>query len=296
MTIFKNIITALITPFKAEDAYQIDYQALEKLLAYQLNAGIEAFIINGTTGEAATQTSDELLAVIKFAKKYVGDKASIIAGTGSNNTQTTIKHSMDALKHGADALMIVTPYYNKPTEPGIYQHYVQICMKISAPIMLYNHPGRTGLNLSNQLIAELAKIDNIQAIKDASGDLDKAFALKKTLPQEFAILTGNDSQILPFLCLGGNGAVSVTSNVAPTELVKLQTYCNNNNYQAAKEIHHKLFDLYNNLFLEASPAATKYALEIMNIVSRNVRLPLINLSESAQQIIKQNLKELGHAS
>lgn len=298
--IFTGTGTALSTPFKSDGS--IDFISLEKLIDYQILNNVEALIPCGSTGEGATMSHDEKVSVIKFTIDKVkqanqnGKQIKVIAGTGSNVTSQTIDFSREAQALGADGVLLVSPYYNKPTQAGLIAHYSAIangCPEL--PIVLYNVPGRTGGNIAAETTLELAhKYSNIVAIKEASADIEQCSKIIRDAPSGFALLSGEDSLTLPLIAIGAVGVIAVISNEAPQMFSDMVRYGLCGDFANAKNLHHKLFDLMRANFIETNPAPVKEALTMMNIFAEaNLRLPLVNLSDTNKEKLRNVLNELG---
>ena len=275
---FKGVGTALITPFLNGE---IDYGALDRLIEEQILAGVSALIVGGTTGEAATLTQSERYALYEHSVEQIGGRCSIVLGTGTNDTKMAIEHTKFAASVGASAALVVTPYYNKGTEEGVYLHYMRIAETSDIPIILYNVPTRTGVNLGLHLLEKLADHPNISGLKEASDSVDRLVALaqlRDTLP----LYAGNDSQIYPVLSLGGVGAISVASNIYPKAVGAIfDAYIRGRTAQAL-DIQIKLLPLIRALFLETNPAPLKYAMSKLGKSSGELRLPLFDVRESTK--------------
>ncbi|MDA1475485.1 4-hydroxy-tetrahydrodipicolinate synthase [Bacillus changyiensis] len=274
---FGNIATAMVTPFDKNE--NVDFQKLKKLIGYLIENGTDSLVVAGTTGESPTLSEEEKLALIKYCVKEVNGRIPVIAGTGSNNTAASIRLTKKAEEAGADAVMLVVPYYNKPSQEGMYHHFKAIAEETSLPVMLYNVPGRTVVSLSPETTIRLAKIPNIVAIKEASGDLDGIAKIVAETPEDFAVYSGDDSLTLPALAVGGKGVVSVASHIIGREMQEMITlYLNGDTAQAAL-IHQKLLPLMNGLFAAPNPTPVKTALQLKGLDVGSVRLPLLPLNE-----------------
>ncbi|MFG3796594.1 4-hydroxy-tetrahydrodipicolinate synthase [Bacillus licheniformis] len=274
---FGNIATAMVTPFDKNE--NIDFQKLSKLIDYLLNNGTDSLVVAGTTGESPTLSEEEKVALIQYSVKEAAGRAPIIAGTGSNNTKASIKLTKKAEEAGADAVMLVTPYYNKPSQEGMYRHFRAIAEETSLPVMLYNVPGRTAASLAPETTIRLAEIPNIIAIKEASGDLDAITKIVAETPEDFAVYSGDDSLTLPALSVGARGIVSVASHIIGPEMQEMiKQYTEGNTAQAAL-IHQKLLPLMKGLFAAPNPSPLKTALQLKGLDVGSVRLPLIPLNE-----------------
>lgn len=268
--IFRGVGTALVTPLHKGE---IDYNALERLIERQIEAGVDALVIGGTTGEAATLSDEERYTLYREAKRIINSRVKLILGTGTNDTRTSIRHTKEAEKVGCDGILVVTPYYNKGTTEGLYNHFRKIASSSSLPIMLYNVPSRTGVNLGIDLLERLGEIENIVAIKEASDSTDRLVEIAALIP-EIALYSGNDSQIYPCLSLGGMGVVSVVSNLCPRQTVNLCKQFFAGNIREALKIQHGMLPIIKALFLETNPAPIKYALMKMGLCEGEMRLPM----------------------
>ncbi|AKQ73046.1 dihydrodipicolinate synthase [Bacillus licheniformis WX-02] len=274
---FGNIATAMVTPFDKNE--NIDFQKLSKLIDYLLNNGTDSLVVAGTTGESPTLSEEEKVALIQYSVKEAAGRAPIIAGTGSNNTKASIKLTKKAEEAGADAVMLVTPYYNKPSQEGMYRHFRAIAEETSLPVMLYNVPGRTAASLAPETTIRLAEIPNIIAIKEASGDLDAITKIVAETPEDFAVYSGDDSLTLPALSVGARGIVSVASHIIGPEMQEMIKHYTEGNTAQAALIHQKLLPLMKGLFAAPNPSPLKTALQLKGLDVGSVRLPLIPLNE-----------------
>lgn len=287
--IFKGCGTAIATPFNKNG---INYKAFKKLIEDQISNNIDAIIVCGTTGESSTMTTKEKKDLIKFTVDTVDKRVPVIAGTGSNNTAQTIELSKYAENCGANGLLIVTPYYNKTTQKGLITHYTEISNNTTLPIILYNVPGRTGLNILPETCLELSKLPNIVAIKEASGNISQVAKIASLCGNNLNIYSGNDDQIIPILSLGGIGVISVLSNIAPQYTHDMVINYLNGNIKKACTLQLNYIDLINSLFCEVNPIPIKKALNLMGYNFGNPRLPLIELSKKNTQILKEKMIEL----
>lgn len=274
---FGNIATAMVTPFDKNE--NIDFQKLSKLIDYLLNNGTDSLVVAGTTGESPTLSEEEKIALIQYSVKEAAGRAPIIAGTGSNNTKASIKLTKKAEEAGADAVMLVTPYYNKPSQEGMYRHFRAIAEETSLPVMLYNVPGRTAASLAPETTIRLAEIPNIIAIKEASGDLDAITKIVAETPEDFAVYSGDDSLTLPAWSVGARGIVSVASHIIGPEMQEMIKHYTEGNTAQAALIHQKLLPLMKGLFAAPNPSPLKTALQLKGLDVGSVRLPLIPLNE-----------------
>lgn len=286
--IFKGCGTAIITPFTEEG---VNFEELKKILEDQIANKVDAIIVCGTTGESSTMTQKEREETIKFAVNTVAKRVPVIAGTGGNCTKTVIEMTKVAEKIGVDGVLIVTPYYNKTTQAGLIKHYTEIAKATSLPIILYNVPGRTGVNILPKTCLELCKIQNIVAIKEASGNLSQVAEIKSLCGDELAIYSGNDDQILPVLSVGGIGVISVLSNIYPEFTHNIVENFFDKNIDEAIQAQINAIQLIKALFSEVNPIPVKAA---MNMVGYNVgipRLPLVEMSEDGKKVLEKELKK-----
>ena len=287
---FKGSNVALITPMFDDGA--VDYDSLNNLIDFHIEAGTSSIVSVGTTGESATVGVKEHLKIINHTIQYAARRIPIIAGTGANSTSEAIELTQEAKNLGADACLLVTPYYNKPTQEGLFQHFKLIAESVDIDQILYNVPGRTAVDMSVETTARLSEISNIIGIKDATGDLEVIKALVKRCPEDFLLLTGDDATAVDFLLLGGHGGISVTANVTPKELQKVYMAAIAGNADLARKANEGLTSLHQNLFVEANPIPVKWALYKMGMCSKGIRLPLLELSTEFRSVIENDLKEL----
>lgn len=273
---FEGSLTAIVTPFIND---KVDEASLRQLVDFQINNGTGGIVPCGTTGESATLTYEEHCEVIDIVIDQVQGKVPIIAGTGSNSTHETIYFTKHAKIAGADAALIITPYYNKPTQKGLYEHFKEVASKVDIPIIVYNVPGRTACNILPETVVALSKIDNIVGVKEASLSLDQAAAIIRDTDDDFTLLSGEDSLTYPLLCLGAKGVISVASNVVPDKMALLCKHALSGNFLEAKRIHYELFDLFKALFYETNPIPVKKAVYLMGLINNEIRLPLVALSD-----------------
>ncbi len=285
---FEGVIPALVTPFRED--FSVDYEGIARNLDY-LEKHVDALVPAGTTGEAATLSYEEHVDVVRYVAET--SKLPVIGGAGSNSTREAIWLAKEVEKAGAEAAMLVTPYYNKPNQEGLYEHYKTVASEVSIPIIIYNVPSRTAVNTTPQLVAKLAEIDNIIGIKEASGNLKQiSEIIRLTKDKNFIVLSGDDFLTLPILCLGGKGVISVAANVAPHLMKELYNAFKSGDIAKASEIHHKLTPLFNVLFIDTNPIPVKKALELMGLAAGKPRLPLIELSEEKTEKLREVLKSL----
>lgn len=284
---FTGVCTALVTPFLGN---RINYPMLEQLLKRQIDAGIEAVVIAGTTGESATLTDEEKLELFRKAKKYAGDSCKIIGGTGSNSTEHTVELSKAAEETGVDGLLLVSPYYNKATSVGLFSHYMAVAHAVSLPIILYNVPSRTGVDIPISVYQRLSKLPNIVGIKEASTDITKITKIIRECGNDLALWSGNDDLITPVMSLGGCGVISVLSNVLPVETQALAKAALAGDFDTAAALQLELQPLIELLFCEVNPIPVKEAMKIIGFDCGNCRLPLTSLSHDNKLKLEQLLK------
>ena len=273
-----EIITAMVTPFKED--LSIDYAALEKLINHLIETGTDAILVAGTTGETPTLTHEEEAELFLFVKKVVAGRVKVILNAGSNATHTAVESAKKAQELGADAILAVVPYYNKPSQKGIYEHFAAIASAVNLPVILYNIPGRTGVNMQPATVAKLAnEFKNIVAVKQSNADLDLISDMKLLCPKDFVIYSGDDSLTLPMMSLGAYGVISVASHIVGKQMKKLISDFKSGKVEAATEEHLKLYPLFRKLFFAPNPVPVKAALAKMGIVKEFVRKPLVVLDE-----------------
>ena len=286
---FRGTFTALVTPFGKGD---VDLAALEKLVEAQIAAGITGLVAVGTTGESPTLTHDEKEEVITHVVEVTRGHAKVLAGTGSNSTRDSVEMTKFAEKTGAAGALLVAPYYNKPSQEGLFRHFKAIAEATSLPIMLYNIPGRCSVDILPETVVRLAEAcRNIVCIKEASGSVERVGELRRRLPDEFTILSGDDSLTLPFMSVGAAGVVSVATNLFPAEVCALVRACEAGDLKTAAELHRKLLPLFKVLFIEPNPVPVKTALGWRGVMSNEVRLPLCEMSEANQARLRRTLEE-----
>lgn len=290
--IFKGCATALVTPFTKENT--VDFDQLRKLIDFQILEGVDALIICGTTGESATLSLEERKEIIKFAVQIARRRVPIIAGTGSNNTKASIELSRYAEIVGASGLLLVTPYYNKTTQAGLIEHFSSIARNTKLPIILYNVPSRTGINIEPKTCFELSKIENIVAIKEASGNISQVADIAALCKDELTIYSGNDDQIIPILSLGGLGVISVLSNLYPKYVHNMVYDYFSGNTKKALDSQLHVLNLVHCLFSEVNPIPIKYAMNSIGFDCGSPRLPLVELSEQAKEKLSQSIKDFAY--
>ena len=285
---FSGTFTAVVTPFRNGD---IDFAAFEKLVEAQIAAGITGLVAVGTTGESPTLTHDEKHEVIQRAIKIAKGRCKVIAGAGTNSTRDSIEATKFAEKAGADGALLVAPYYNKPSQEGLFRHFKAIADATKLPVMLYNIPGRCVVDIGPDTVVRLAEAcRNIVSIKEASGSVDRVAELRRRLPNEFTILSGDDGLTLPFMSVGAAGVVSVASNLFPAELCALVRACESGDFKSAETLHRKMGLLFKDLFIEPNPVPVKTALAWRGAMSFEVRLPLCEMTEANQARLRKTLE------
>lgn len=288
--LFKGSGVAIITPFNEEG---IDFHKLEELLEWHVREKTDAIIICGTTGEASTMTDEEKKATIKFTIEKINKRIPVIVGTGTNNTQYTIELSKYAENVGADGLLIVTPYYNKTTQDGLKIHYEAIANTVNIPIIIYNVPGRTGLNILPETIFQLSKHPNIKGVKEASGDIGQVAEIARLVPRDFYIYSGNDDMVVPLLSIGGHGVISVVANILPRDTHNMVKYFLDGDLKSAKELQLQMKPLIDALFIEVNPIPIKEAMNILEMNVGNCRLPLVSISEKNREKLIKEIENYG---
>ena len=286
---FKGSIPAVITPFEGE---KVDYNSLSKVLTHLIDNKSHGLVPCGTTGESPTLTHDEHKKIIEETIRITDKRIPVIAGTGSNNTLEALEYTNHAENSGADAALIVTPYYNKPTQSGLYEHFKTIAEKTNIPIIIYNIPGRSVVDMNIETMIELSKINNIIGVKDATNDLFRPLLTRKKMQNSFCYLSGEDGTALAYLAQGGHGCISVTANVAPKLCSELHNAWQEKNISKAQEINLKLSSLHDALFIESSPGPVKYAASLLGLCSDNTRLPLSQIKDNTKKVVKSCLQEL----
>tara|TARA_Y100001936_G_C15918857_1_gene582843 strand:- start:61 stop:933 length:873 start_codon:yes stop_codon:yes gene_type:complete len=286
---FKGSIPAVITPFEGD---KVDYESLSKVLNYLIINGSHGLVPCGTTGESPTLSHEEHKKIIEETIRIADKRIPVIAGTGSNNTLEAIEYTKHAESVGADAALIVTPYYNKPTQSGLFEHFKKISEKTKIPIIIYNIPGRSIVDMSIETMTKLSKIENIIGVKDATNDLFRPLLTRKKMQKDFCYLSGEDGTALPYLAQGGHGCISVTANVAPKLCSEMHIAWQEGNISKAQDINLKLSSLHNALFIESSPGPVKYAAFLLGLCKATTRLPLSEINEDTKKEVESNLREL----
>ncbi|GBE36690.1 4-hydroxy-tetrahydrodipicolinate synthase [bacterium BMS3Bbin07] len=286
----KGSIVALVTPFSDGG---VDEKALSELIEWHISEGTNGIVPCGTTGESATLTYEEHYRVIKSTIEAVNKRVPVIAGTGANSTEETITMTQEARKLGADAALLVAPYYNKPTQEGLYRHYRAVAEAVDLPLVLYNVPGRTAVNILPQTVERLAEIENIAAIKEASGDMKQVSEVMRRCGDRITVLSGDDFTTFPLLALGGRGVISVTANVMPGMVSRMCASYEKGLYDDARKLHFKLEPLNAAMFLETNPIPVKTALSMMGRIAGELRLPLCEISEANKKSLRETLLSYG---
>ncbi len=290
---FRGTGTAVITPFKDG---AVDFGSFRRFLRFQLENGIEALIVLGTTGESPTINESERTKLIRIAVDEAGGKVPVIVGTGTNSTEKTIKSSLKAFDEGADGVLVVVPYYNKPTQEGLYRHFGEIATRVQGPVIIYNVPGRTGANILPDTVIRCLEFNNIVGVKEASGDqyqVDYLISALRSKESDFKVWSGNDDQAFHLCCSGGDGVISVISNVAPMKTSTMIHSILKGDLHIARGLHLELLPLMKALFVESNPIPVKYALSLMNYCQNELRLPLYELSGGNQEVVRKALQESG---
>ena len=284
-------MVALVTPMDAQG--RLDWDSLSKLVDFHLENGTHAIVAVGTTGESATLDVNEHIEVIKAVVKQVNGRIPVIAGTGANSTSEAVHLTRNAKDAGADACLLVVPYYNKPTQEGLYQHFKHIAEAVDIPQILYNVPGRTACDMQAETVIRLSSVPNIIGIKEATGDLKRAKAILDGVSKDFIVLSGDDPTAVELILLGGKGNISVTANVAPRDMADLCNAALEGKADEARAINEKLMPLHKDLFVEANPIPVKWALVEMGLMHKGIRLPLTWLSESCHDTVRQAMRQCG---
>jgi len=287
---FQGSIPALITPFKNGN---IDYESFYKIIEWSLSEGSHGFVPCGTTGESPTLSHQEHIKVVDECVRIVDKRVPVIAGTGSNNTVEAIEFTNHAEKSGADAALVVTPYYNKPTQEGLQAHFKKIAESTSLPIIIYNIPARSVVDMTIDTMSVLSKISNIVGVKDATNDLFRPLLTQTKIQKDFCYLSGEDGTALAYLAQGGQGCISVTANIAPKLCSDMQNLWRERKINLAQDINIKLSKIHHVLFIESSPGPVKYAAELLNLCSAETRLPLVPIKDSTKALVKECLVEIG---
>jgi len=286
---FHGAIVATVTPFRNGN---LDKNALKKLVAFQIDSGTDGIVPCGTTGESATLSFEEHERVIDIVLESADGRVPVIAGTGSNNTKEAVALTRYAKKAGVSGALVITPYYNKPTQDGLFRHFRTVAESADIPIVLYNVPGRTGVNMAAQTVARLAEIPNIVGVKEASGNLTQVCDIIRMTPKKFCVLSGDDALFFPMMALGAKGVISVTSNVAPRLMAELYDTYVIGEISRARDIHYHLWPLFHALFLETNPIPAKTALAMMKKIREEFRLPLCPMADANRKLLARTLSDM----
>ncbi|MFZ7120046.1 MAG: 4-hydroxy-tetrahydrodipicolinate synthase [Eubacteriaceae bacterium] len=290
MTLFQGSGVAIVTPFNENG---INYSILEKLLNWHVKEGTDSIVVCGTTGETPTLTEDEQKEVIKFTVDVINKRIPVIAGTGSNSTAHVIEMSKYAENVGVDGLLIMNPYYNKSTQRGIIAHFEAVAETVDTPIIIYNVPSRTGINIAPDTIKQLSIIENIVAIKEASSDIVQIAEIARLCGEDFTIYSGNDNQVVPILSLGGKGVISVSANIVPKDMHQMVQLYLDGKVKESLKLQLKMNSLNNALFIESNPVPVKTAMNILDMNAGSLRMPLIQMEEANVEILKKEMKKYG---
>lgn len=283
--VLDGAMVALVTPFSAG---RVDFRKLTELVDFQLSAGIDAVVPCGTTGEAPTLSDDEKKLVIRSVVRRVRGRVPVVAGAGGNDTRHTVNSVRAARSAGADAVLVVTPYYNRPTQQGLFEHYSAVARAGKLPVILYNVPSRTGVSLTIETVQRLAELKNIVAVKEASGNLDLVGQIVRTT--RLTVLSGDDPLTFPIMALGGRGVISVLANIAPTAVKRMIQECMQGNFEAARELHYRLYPLAKAMFVETNPIPIKCAMRLLGRLNGELRLPLTSLGKQNEKYLKETLQ------
>lgn len=288
---FSGVFTALVTPFTPDG--QLDEPSFVRHVETQIRAGVSGLVPVGTTGETSTLSHEEHHRVVSLCIEAAAGRVRVLAGAGSNNTAEAIDLARHAHAAGADGVLVVAPYYNKPSQEGLYQHYKAIHDAVEIPVVLYNVPGRTVVDLSNETVARLAQLPRIAGIKDATGSMERLSQMRLEVPEAFACLSGDDPSLLGYMAHGGHGVISVTSNLAPEAMVSLCLACQQGAYERARQIQDQLITLHKVLFADSSPAPAKYGLSLMGQMGPEVRLPIAPCAEAVRPRVAEAMRRAG---
>ena len=289
-TIFEGMATAIVTPMTRDG---IDYDALGRFIDFQIESGINAIVVMGTTGENATIEYADQKEIIRYTVERVAKRVPVIAGTGTNNTDHVLHNTKNACEVGADAILVVTPYYNKATQNGLYRHFVTIADASTVPVILYNVPGRTGCNLLPKTVARLAEHERIVAIKEATGNMAQMVEIMHLCGDKIDVYSGEDALTVPMMAMGGKGTISVLSNVAPREAVAMTDACRAGDFKAAAKMQADLLPLINALFSEVNPIPAKAGVSAMGFGEENLRLPLTPMEDATRAVLYAEMRKLG---
>jgi 4-hydroxy-tetrahydrodipicolinate synthase len=287
---FTGSYVAIVTPFKDG---KIDVESYKNLIEMHVKAGTDGIVPCGTTGESPTLSPEEHIKMIELTVKFVNKRMKVLAGTGSNSTAETIEYTKEAEKAGVDGALLVAPYYNKPTQNGLYEHFKTVAEAVNIPLVIYNIQSRCAVNITTPIMAKLSKIKNIVGVKEASGDLSQMSEVIEQCESNFDVLSGDDALTLPLLSIGGKGVISVVANIIPTDVKALVDAFNKGDINKAKNIHHKMFPLIKSMFIETNPIPVKAALVLMGLIKNEIRLPLTKIAETNLQKLKEEMKKYG---
>ena len=287
---FEGSIVAIVTPFKDGE---VDECKFKELIEFQISNGTHGIVPCGTTGESATLSHEEHERIIDIAVETVNGRIPVIAGTGSNSTREALRLTKHAKEAGADGVLLITPYYNRPTQEGLYRHFMAVADAVEIPMILYNVPSRTGTDLLPETIARLAEHPNIVGIKEATGSLRRASEIIQACGEDFLLLSGDDFVTLPMFSVGGRGVISVAANVIPSQVAQMCEAAKEGDYAKARQIHNKYFPLFVGLFLETNPIPVKTALQMMGLINGEMRLPLCPMSESNRRKLEEIMRKCG---
>ncbi|HQN64077.1 MAG TPA: 4-hydroxy-tetrahydrodipicolinate synthase [Methylophilus sp.] len=285
---FQGSLVAIVTPMYPDGS--LDLPALRSLIDWHIESGTDGIVIVGTTGESPTVDVEEHCQLIQTTVQYVNKRIPVIAGTGANSTQEAIELTQQAKSLGADACLLVAPYYNKPTQEGLYQHFSAVAKAVDIPQILYNVPGRTGCDINNDTVIRLAQVKNIVGIKDATGGLERGTDLINRSPEGFVVYSGDDATSLPLMMMGAKGVISVTANVAPKLMHEMCMAALDEDFELARGINAKLFGLHQKLFVEANPIPVKWVLQEMGLIQSGIRLPLVTLSSQFHELLRSAMR------
>ncbi len=287
---FEGVFTALVTPFRDGE---LDEPALRHLVEHQIESGVDGVVPCGSTGESATLSHAEHCRVVEVVVEAVAGRVRVLAGTGSNNTREAIELTRHAREAGADGALLISPYYNKPTQEGIVAHFTAVARETGLPLVVYNIPGRTASNMLPDTLARLAEVEHVVGVKESCGDIDQIAHVVAACPSGFSVLSGDDAVTLPLLAVGGKGVISTTSNVAPADMVELVRLARAGDFEAARKVHFRLLPLFDALFCETNPIPVKAAVALQGRCGDEIRLPLTPLTQGNRERLQMVLKELG---
>lgn len=287
---FGRVLTAMVTPFLENG--EVDYDEVKRLAVHLVENGNDGLVVCGTTAETPTLTHDEKINIVKAVKEVIGGKASIVVGTGTNCTRTTIEATKEMEELGVDGVLVVAPYYNKPSQEGLYQHFKAVAEATALPIILYNIPGRCGINMSPELIARLAQIPNIVAVKEAAGSIEQVSKIKQLVPADFIIYSGDDSLTLPMMAVGGYGIISVAAHVVGNQVKAMVDAYVAGNVAEATALHQQLYPIFKSLFITSNPVPVKYALNQVGFGNGQVRLPLVEANDQEKAAVLKTMQDL----